>query len=156
MATNPEATLRHFGRCSRIAVKEVEAGLSNEIGHLYVDQDCPFWENVGAKFRLFKGYLKNGISKQELVDAAWQDLDRMKLEITTRWPHSCTQQPGEVIANINSFLHQPVVKDGTELIRVTNDCLRKALKNQKDRTNKNTKTFFLSHWKDQPQVHMLY
>ena len=66
---------------------------------------------IGAKLRLFRGYMKNGSSRQELVDATWQVLDRMKLEITTRWPHSYTQQPREAIAKISSFLHQPGVKD---------------------------------------------
>ena len=73
LATNPEADERHYGRRSKIAFKEVAASLSNESGHLYVDHICSFWENFGSKFRLFRGYLKNGTAGQDLVGAVLCD-----------------------------------------------------------------------------------
>ena len=68
----------------------------------------------------------------------------MQQEVVTSWPHSYTKQPGELLEHIGLFLQQPTVKQATELIRITNDCLAKALKIQKERTHSYYKKDLLS------------
>ena len=117
--------------------------MANEMGHLYLAPDCTFWENFGAKIRIFRGLMKHGTANQQRMDQTWADIDRMKLEVVKFWPASYKEQPGEFAEKVEYFLVQPRIKTATGLILATNGCLSAAVKTNKDQTHENYKDFLL-------------
>ena len=91
MATNPAATDKQHGRASKLEFIEEEVSFGNDLIHIYATPACSFWEQLGARIRLLRGYLKNGTT-DHVMDQVCTTLATMAEEIHQWHPAPCEFQ----------------------------------------------------------------
>ena len=91
MATNPAATDKQHGKVSKLECVEEEVSFRNDLTHIYVTPACSFWEQLGARIRLLKGYVKNGTT-DHVMDQVCTTLATMAEEIHQWHPAPCEFQ----------------------------------------------------------------
>ena len=91
MSTDPAASDKQHGRASKLEFVEEDVTFGNDMCHLYATPACSFWEQLGSKIRLLKGYLKNG-TIDHVMDLVCSTLAAMADEIHQWHPAPCESQ----------------------------------------------------------------
>ena len=72
------------------------------MGHIYATPACPFWEQLGSKNRLLKGYLKTG-TIDNVMDHVCSTLAAVAEEIHQWHPTPCELQKPSKLKLLVSF-----------------------------------------------------
>ena len=142
LATNPQASEKHYGRGAKVEFKTVAVSFENKAAHIYATPAVSFWEKLGVRLRQLEGYMKNG-TRSDLIDTTRADIEKLLPDCAQWWPNAHEDTPKELLDLIYPMLQAPSEHLTQRCIAYVNNILTAALKNMQQKTSAQYKDFML-------------